>query len=121
MAERFSDTNVLVKSLDDLHDPYLLLGMEKAVERIKLAKDNKQKVIIFGDYDVDGVTSTSILMHFFKKIGIIASYRLPHRERDGYGLKKHFIDEASQLGVSLVITVDCGTRDVEVVKHASEL
>ncbi len=121
MSERFSDTNVLAKSLDDLHDPYLLCWMDQAVERIKQAKIDKEKVFIFGDYDVDGVTSTSILMHFFKKIWIIASYRLPHREKDGYGLKKHFIDEAAELWVSLVITVDCGTRDVEVVKHAKTL
>jgi single-stranded-DNA-specific exonuclease len=55
-------------SIDDLHDPYLLTDMDKAVERIKKAKENNERVFIFGDYDVDGVTSTSILMHFFKKI-----------------------------------------------------
>ena len=121
MAERFSDIDISAKSLDDLHDPYLMLGMKQAVERIKQAQQQKQKVIIFWDYDVDGVTSTSILMHFFKKIGIVCSYRLPHREKDGYGLKSYFIDEAKELWVSLIITVDCGTRDVAVVKHAHKL
>jgi single-stranded-DNA-specific exonuclease len=70
------------KTIDDLHDPYLLKDMDKAVERILLAKRNDEKVMIFGDYDVDGVTSTSILMHFFQKIGLKASYRLPHRVKD---------------------------------------
>lgn len=121
MAERFSDIDVSAKSLDDLHDPYLMLGMKQAVERIKQAQQKKQKVIIFWDYDVDGVTSTSILMHFFKKIGIVCSYRLPHREKDGYGLKSYFIDEAKELWVSLIVTVDCWTRDVDVIQHAHKL
>lgn len=105
-------------SLDDLHDPYLLCGMSEAVERIKIAKELWQKVMIFGDYDVDWVTSTSILMHFFKKVWILASYRLPHRIEDWYGIKSYFIDEFSSIWVDLVITVDCWTRDVEVVKYA---
>ncbi|NVP17521.1 single-stranded-DNA-specific exonuclease RecJ [Candidatus Gracilibacteria bacterium] len=112
---------MLDSSIDDLHDPYLLIDMDKAVARIKKAHDNNEKVIIFGDYDVDGVTSTSILMHFFKKIGLQASYRIPHRVKDGYGMKSYFMDELSQLGVSLIITVDCGTRDIEVVKYAKTL
>jgi single-stranded-DNA-specific exonuclease len=95
--------------------------MDKAVERIKIAKENKERVFIFWDYDVDGVTSTSILMHFFKTIWLEASYRLPHRVKDGYGLKDYFVDEAKELWVSLIITVDCGTRDVEIVKRAKSL
>ncbi|MDD2871115.1 MAG: single-stranded-DNA-specific exonuclease RecJ [Candidatus Gracilibacteria bacterium] len=108
-------------SIDDLHDPYLLKDMDKAVARIKIAKEKNERVFIFGDYDVDGVTSTSILMHFFKKIGMQISYRLPHRVKDGYGLKTYFVDEAKELGVSLIITVDCGTRDIDVIKHAKKL
>ncbi|MDP2090583.1 MAG: single-stranded-DNA-specific exonuclease RecJ [Candidatus Gracilibacteria bacterium] len=111
----------LETSIDDLHDPYLLKDMDKAVARIKIAKENNERVFIFGDYDVDGVTSTSILMHFFKKIGMQISYRLPHRVKDGYGLKSYFVDEAKELGVSLIITVDCGTRDIDVIKHAKKL
>ncbi len=105
-------------SLDDLHDPYLLTGMKEAVERIKKAKELWQKVMIFGDYDVDWVTSASILMHFFKKVWILASYRLPHRINDWYGLKAYFIDEFASIWVDLVITVDCWTRDTEIVKYA---
>lgn len=111
----------LETSIDDLHDPYLLKDMDKAVARIKIAKENNERVFIFGDYDVDGVTSTSILMHFFKKIWMQISYRLPHRVKDWYGLKSYFVDEAKELWVSLIITVDCGTRDIDVIKHAKKL
>ncbi|MDD5769708.1 MAG: single-stranded-DNA-specific exonuclease RecJ [Candidatus Gracilibacteria bacterium] len=120
LSSRFQNDE-LKKTLDDLYDPYLLKDMDKAVERIKIAKQKNQKVIIFGDYDVDGVTSTSILMHFFKKIGLQASYRLPNRITDGYGMKNYFMDELASIGVDLVITVDCGTRDIEVIKYAKGL
>lgn len=108
-------------TFEDLHDPYELKDMDKAVARIKQAHEKKETVMIFGDYDVDGVTSTSILMHFFQKIGLKASYRLPDRVKDGYGMKTYFIDEMKQLGVDLVVTVDCGTKDIEVVNHAKSL
>ena len=97
LSKRFDGDDFLDKTMEDLHDPYLLSGMSEAVSRIIQAKDNNEKVVIFGDYDVDGVTSTSILMHFFKKIGLLASYRLPHRIKDGYGLKSYFIDEVKAL------------------------
>lgn len=121
LIKRFGDDINLDETIDDLHDPYLLLDMDKAVNRIKKAHKDKERVMIFGDYDVDGVTSTSILMHFFAKIGLTATYRLPDRVKDGYGLKTYFADEAKELWVTLIITVDCGTRDIEVVKHAKEL
>ncbi|MBW7955001.1 single-stranded-DNA-specific exonuclease RecJ [Candidatus Gracilibacteria bacterium] len=120
LKNRFDNLD-LNKNIDDLYDPYLLPDMEKAVDRIKKAKENNEKVMIFGDYDVDGVTSTSILMHFFKKIGLLASYRLPNRITDGYGLKNYFIDEIHSLGVTLIITVDCGTKDIEIIKYAKSL
>lgn len=120
LQTRFQN-NELEKSLKDLYDPYLLKDMDKAVKRILQAKQNNERVIIFGDYDVDWVTSTSILMHFFKKIWLQASYRLPNRMTDGYGMKSYFMDELASIWVSLVITVDCWTRDVEVVKYAKTL
>lgn len=120
LMKRFESPDDLEKTLDDLYDPYLLADMDKAVKRIKQAKDAWEKVMIFGDYDVDGVTSTSILMHFFKKVWIQASYRLPHRIKDGYGLKSYFVDEVKELWVTLIITVDCGTRDIDIIKHAKQ-
>lgn len=118
LLERIDASELEEKWIADLYDPYLLTGMHEAVDRIKQAKEQGEKIMIFGDYDVDGVTSTSILMHFFKTVGMSASYRLPHRVHDGYGLKKYFIDEIADLGVGLIITVDCGTRDIEVIQYA---
>ncbi len=103
-----------------LHDPFLMDGMDVAVARILKARDDKERVVIFGDYDVDGVSSTALLVRFFASIGIQVSYRLPHRVHDGYGLKKHFIDELVEKDVKLIVTVDCGTRDVEVIRYAYE-
>ena len=98
LSRRFcDDPSVLDKTIDDLYDPYLLKDMDKAIARLKIAKEKKERVMIFGDYDVDGVTSTSLLMHLFTKLGISVSYRLPHRVHDGYGLKTKFVDEALEL------------------------
>jgi single-stranded-DNA-specific exonuclease len=69
---------------------------------------------------VDGATSTAILIHLLKKLELDVSYRLPHRVHDGYGMKKKFVDELAPLGVSLIITVDCGTKDIEVIQYAKE-
>ena len=118
---RFWNLDDINKWIESLHDPYLLLDMDKWVKRIKKAKKNKEKVIIFGDYDVDWVTSTAILMHFFKKIWINASYRLPHRIKDWYGLKKYFIDELKDLQVSLIVTVDCWSQNSEEITYAKSL
>lgn len=106
------EARFFVPSLADLHDPFLLPDMEKAVERILEAREKHERIIIFGDYDVDGVSSTAILVRFLTEIGCIVSYRLPHRVHDGYGLKEYFFDELAQKEVKLVITVDCGTRDI---------
>jgi len=121
LNSRFVWEEFLPNTLDSLHDPYLFEDMKKATDRIKLAKDSRERVFIFWDYDVDWVTSTSILMHFFTKIWLKVSYRLPHRVRDWYWLKQKVVDEAVELGVSLIVTVDCWTRDVEVIKYAKSL
>lgn len=80
-------------TLADLHDPYLMPDMEEAVQRILIAREAKERIVIFGDYDVDGVSSTAILVRFLTEIGCEVSYRLPHRVHDGYGLKAYFFDE----------------------------
>lgn len=107
--------------ISDLHDPYLMPDMELAVNRILEARTKKERIVIFGDYDVDGVSSTAILVKFLTEIGCLVSYRLPHRVHDGYGLKEYFFDELKEKWVSLVITVDCGTRDIWPIKHAKSL
>jgi single-stranded-DNA-specific exonuclease len=108
-------------TLDDLHDPFLFPQMEEAVARVLLARDNKERVVIFGDYDVDGVSSTALLLRFFLMLGIPVSYRIPHRVTDGYGMKPYFFDELAEKQVKLVISVDCGTRDIAAIRHAKSL
>jgi len=91
-----------------LHNPFLIKNMYPAVERIKNAIAEKEKIMIFGDYDVDGISGTAIMVHTLKALGARVSYRLPHRLEDGYGLSDKFIEEFATIGVRLLITVDCG-------------
>lgn len=92
----------------DFHDPFLMKDMERAVARIGSAIEKSERIMIFGDYDVDGITGTAILMRALTKLGANVSYRLPHRIEDGYGLRKKFIEEFARLGVKILITVDNG-------------
>jgi single-stranded-DNA-specific exonuclease len=108
-------------SLANLHDPALLKEMDKAVKRIKKAIENKEKIMIFGDYDVDGITATAILYDFLKKAGAEIHYTLPNREKDGYGLKEYFIKQFKDIGIGLIVTVDCGTSNFKEIKLANEL
>ena len=97
----------------DLHDPYLMKDMDKAVKRILKAIDKKEKIVIFSDYDADGVPGGAVLHDFFKKIGYTNfSNYIPHRHLEGFGLNMGAIDEFEKDKVNLVITVDCGITDV---------
>jgi single-stranded-DNA-specific exonuclease len=100
------------------HDPFLLDDMQKVVDRIKLAVGQKERVIVFGDYDVDGISGATIVINILKKLGAIVSYRLPHRVNDGYGLSEKFIDEFIAKDVNLVITVDCGISSNKEISKA---
>jgi single-stranded-DNA-specific exonuclease len=104
-----------------LHDAYLLKGMDKAVERIQKAILNKDKICVYGDYDVDGITSTAIMIRTLEKLAADAVYYIPNRIEDGYGLGISSMDKIKALGVSLIVTVDCGIRSVEVVDYAKGL
>ena len=122
LQKRFENWEFIIDwKFEDLHNPFELKDMQKAVDRIKEAKNKGERVMIFWDYDVDGVTSTSILMHFFRKIWLDASYRVPHRVKDWYWMKKYFIDEMDTLSVNLIVTVDCWTKDLDVITHAKNL
>lgn len=107
-------------SLSDLRDPFLLKDMEKAVNFILEKRDKKETIWIYGDYDVDGITSTSLLYLAFKEIGINTEYYIPLRD-EGYGLNKHAIKEIKDNGGNLIITVDCGISSLEEVDYANEL
>lgn len=106
---------------EHLHNPMLLVDMDKAIERISRAIHDEEKVMIFGDYDVDGITATAILFDFLKKADADVHYKLPNREDDGYGLKNHFIKRFKEENVDLIITVDCGTSNLDEIKLANEL
>lgn len=104
-------------SMDDLYDPFLLKDMEKAVDRIISAIRSKERIIIFGDYDVDGITSTSILYDFLSKCGANVGYYIPDRKEEGYGLSLGAIQKVIEDGASLIVTVDCGITAFEEVKY----
>jgi single-stranded-DNA-specific exonuclease len=103
-----------------LHDPFLLQDLEKAVRRILQAINNKEKILIWGDYDVDGTTGTVLLRRVFKKLSAQTFFHIPNRFSEGYGLNRKALADYKSAGVSLVITVDCGTKNKEEIKWASE-
>jgi len=107
--------------LSDMIDPSLMPGIEKGVERVNQALANKEKITIYGDYDVDGITSTSILWHLFEMLGADVDYYIPHRIEEGYGLNPTSIKELAGSGTNLIITVDCGVTAIEEVALAKEL
>jgi single-stranded-DNA-specific exonuclease len=115
-AERF-----LHPSLDQLHDPFLLAGMEASVARLLAARDRKETVAIVGDYDVDGISSTALLVAVLTACGIAAKPILPHRLREGYGFQPVHAERARDLGCALIVTADCGSSSVEAVERARAL
>ncbi|MBD2870417.1 single-stranded-DNA-specific exonuclease RecJ [Paenibacillus arenilitoris] len=102
------------------HDPYLLLGMKEAVERIRLAAERNEKIRIYGDYDADGVSSTSLLVHLFRALGLDFDYYIPHRALEGYGLNRAAIGLAAADGVGLIVTVDTGISAFDEIEYAKE-
>ncbi len=107
--------------LEDLHDPFLMKGMARAVERIQSAMEIGEKIMIYGDYDVDGTTSVSLVYGFLKdKNYPNLEYYIPDRYAEGYGISFAGIDKAEELDVSLVIALDCGIKAVDKVKYANE-
>ena len=106
---------------NDVHDPFLMMGMDKAVEWILAVRDRGERVFIFGDYDLDGMTSVTLLTRCLKTVGIESEWRLPNRFGDGYGLSISAVDEMYEAGARNLITVDTGiTANLEIA-HAKEL
>ena len=105
----------------DFHDPYLMPDMEKAVTRIIKAITQKEKTIIYGDYDVDGITSITVLLKFFKERGLDVGFYIPNRLDEGYGLNKDAIKQIANEGYKLIITVDCGISGLEEIDYAYSL
>jgi single-stranded-DNA-specific exonuclease len=107
--------------LSDLYDPFLMKDMDKAIDRIILGLQRKERVMIYGDYDVDGTTSVSIVFSYFSKFTSNIEYYIPDRYKEGYGISKIGIDYAKETGVSLIIALDCGTRSIELIAYAASL
>ncbi|MDE0638281.1 MAG: single-stranded-DNA-specific exonuclease RecJ [Candidatus Poribacteria bacterium] len=105
----------------DLHSPFDMADMEKAVERIRKAIKNGEQICIYGDYDADGTTATALLVNAFRHIDFPAQYYIPDRYDEGYGLNEDAVQEIHKNGCSLMITVDCGITSIKEVKLANEL
>jgi len=108
-------------NLTDLHDPWLMKDMDKAVNRIITAIEKQEKILVYGDYDVDGTTSVACLYQFLCKLHSNLDFYIPHRYREGYGVSKAGIDYAKENGFSLVISLDCGIKSVDLVAYAKTL
>ncbi len=104
--------------LSHLHDPWLMKDMNKAVERILPALVNQEKVLVFGDYDVDGTTAVASMYSFLKKNGFNVDFYIPHRYREGYGVSKAGIDFAKENGFTLIISLDCGIKSYDLIAYA---
>ena len=109
-----------VSEWEDLYDPFLMKDMGKAVDRIVRAVEEKERIFISGDYDVDGITSVSLLTLFFRKMGLEVVFYIPDRLKEGYGLSRTGIQYALDAGTTLLISVDCGITALEEVKLARE-
>ncbi|HNJ94399.1 MAG TPA: single-stranded-DNA-specific exonuclease RecJ, partial [Ferruginibacter sp.] len=107
----------------DLHDPWLMKDMQKAVDRLFTAFSNKEKILVFGDYDVDGTTSVACMFRFLCKIydPALLDFYIPHRYREGYGVSKMGIDYAKENNFSLIVSLDCGIKSVELIAYAKTL
>jgi single-stranded-DNA-specific exonuclease len=107
--------------LADLHSPWLMKDMDKAVTRIQQAFEQNEKILVFGDYDVDGTTSVACMYQFLKGIYNAVDFYIPHRYREGYGVSKAGIDFAKENGMTLIISLDCGIKSVDLIAYAKEL
>jgi single-stranded-DNA-specific exonuclease len=108
-------------NLEHLYSPWLMKDMRKAVERIQAAFEKQEKILVYGDYDVDGTTSVATLYQFLKELAPKIDYYIPHRYKEGYGISKIGIDYAKENGFDLIISVDCGIKSTDLIAYAKEL
>jgi len=119
--EEFEFEDYLNPSWDKLHNPFLMKGMSKAVERILCSLKRKEKILVYGDYDADGITATSLLLRFMQDFKFRSYYYIPHRQNEGYGLNKKAVKKAFHRGIKVIITCDCGTSSLEEIEFARSL
>jgi single-stranded-DNA-specific exonuclease len=108
-------------SLDHLHSPWLMKDMQKAVDRILFAFEKKEKILVYGDYDVDGTTSVASMFQFLQVLHQPIDFYIPHRYKEGYGISKIGIDYAKEQGFTLIISLDCGIKSAELIAYAKSL
>ncbi|MDP7347105.1 MAG: DHH family phosphoesterase, partial [Phycisphaeraceae bacterium] len=108
VGDRQHATRYLSPTLNALHDPALLPGMQRAAERIVCAITRREPIVVYGDYDVDGITASAILWHVLRYLGADVSTYVPHRIAEGYGLNREAITQIAERGKPLIISVDCG-------------
>ena len=108
-------------SLLDLHDPFLMDGMDAAIKRINKALGRKERILVYGDYDVDGTTAVALVYRFLQQFTTNIDYYIPNRYNDGYGVSFAGVDYAKETGVSLVIVLDCGVKAVDEIAYAKTL
>ena len=113
--------NFFRPELSDLHDPYLMLGMDKAVNRISTAIANHEKIMVYGDYDVDGTTSVALVFSYLTAYYPDCIYYIPDRYEEGYGISKKGIDYAKEQVISLIIALDCGIKALDNTTYAKEM
>ncbi len=111
----------LSPSLRDLHNPFLMQDMNKAVDRFVRCLYHNEKVVVYGDYDADGITSVVVLLHFLRKIHPRVIYHIPDRITEGYGLNREAVERFRAEGIGLIVTVDCGISDHEPIAYARQL
>jgi single-stranded-DNA-specific exonuclease len=116
-----SAKNFFRPNIQHLHDPWLMKDMKKAVDRIGIALKTNQKILVYGDYDVDGTTSVATLYQFLNQLTDNLDYYIPHRYKEGYGISKIGIDFAKENNFDLIISVDCGIKSIELIAYAKEL
>lgn len=119
VGEPQAASRFLQGGLDELHDPFLLSGMKEAVPRIRQAIERGERILIYGDYDADGVSSTSLMIQLMRFLKADFEYYIPHRSKEGYGLHIPPLAEARERGVSLIVTVDTGISAVEQIDYAT--
>lgn len=122
--ETFDEAKTFFRpKLENLHDPWLMKDMQKAVTRVLSAFEAREKILVFGDYDVDGTTSVACMLRFLQKVYSIdkVDFYIPHRYREGYGVSKAGIDHAKLNGYSLVIALDCGIKSIDLISYAKTL
>lgn len=107
--------------LSDLHDPFLMPGMKTAVDRLNEAMGAKEKILVYGDYDVDGTTAVALVYKYLSQFYSLIDYYIPGRYDDGYGISKHVVDNAAAAGVKLIIILDCGIKANEEIAYAKSL